>query len=603
MPDFQNPQQQDPGAQKRLLIAFALTFVVIMLMQPLLKKYGPQQAPAKPAEQQQTQPEPAPSQTPAAAAVAATSGAAVAQPAPKAEAKQASAETETVIENDLFKITFINRGAQVKSWLLKKYQDQPHGKPLELINSAAASKFGYPLSLWTYDAGLREKLSSALYVSDQSGTVNAPGSVTFEYSDGDLVVRKKFTFDHSYVVRVEAQVTQGGQPVRAFPAWPAGFGDTANLPGYAAQKIEYQAGDKIERIEPKKVSGGATLHGPFHWAGATDQYFAAVFLPDEPEAADLVTLHNEVEIPKNPDKPSATDLQKVPVLGVALGNIRGNVRQRIFVGPKALDALDSVHSSLTKSEATALGINPNDPMHRGPDLTGLVDFGRYFGFIAKPLFLWLKWTHDHWVANWGWSILILTVIITVATLPLRISGMKSMMKMAKIQPEMKSIQDKYRKYKFNDPRKADMQKEINELYKREGASPVGGCLPTVIQLPFLIAFYSMLGVGIELRHAPWLWIKDLSSPDPLYLLPILITISMFVVQKMTPQAGMDPAQAKMMAFMMPLFIGYISLNLASGLGIYWAASNLLQMAQQTVLNRTEFGRQMREAQLKRAGKK
>ena len=598
MQDLQNPQQQDPGAHKRLLIAFALTFVVIVLMQPLLKKYGPQQPETKPAEQQQPAPAPA-------------GGAAAPSPAPstpapaapvKAQARQATAESETVVENDLYRITFTNRGAQVKSWVLKKYLDQPGGKPLDLINPVAASRFGYPLSLWSYDEGLRGKLSSALYVSDTSGRVTAPASLTFEYSDGDLVVRKKFIFDHSYVVRVEANVTQGGQPVRAFPAWPAGFGDTVNLPGYAAQKIEYQSGDKIERVEPKKVSGSNTLHGPFHWAGASDQYFAAVFLPDEPEAADLVTLHNEIEIPKNPDKASSTELQKVPVLGAAVGNIHGNIRQRIFVGPKALDALDSAHSSLTKSEAAALGISPSDPMHRGPDLTGLVDFGRVFGFIAKPLFLWLKWTHDHWVANWGWSILILTVIITVATLPLRISGMKSMMKMAKIQPELKAIQDKYRKYKFNDPRKADMQKEMNEVYKREGASPLGGCLPTLIQLPFLFAFYSMLQVAIELRHANWLWIKDLSAPDPWYVLPILITISMFVVQKMTPQAGMDPAQAKMMAFMMPLFIGYISLNLASGLGVYWAASNLLQMAQQVVLNRTEFGQKMREAQMKRARK-
>jgi YidC/Oxa1 family membrane protein insertase len=236
-------------------------------------------------------------------------------------------------------------------------------------------------------------------------------------------------------------------------------------------------------------------------------------------------------------------------------------------------------------------------------MVGLVDFGTYLGFIAKPLFMWLKWTHDHWVANWGWSILILTVIITLVTLPLRISSMKSTMKMAKVQPQIKAIQEKYKKYKFNDPRKQEMNKEMSELYKREGVNPVGGCLPMVLQLPFLIAFYSMLGVAIELRHAPWLWIKDLSAPDPLYLLPVVITLSMFIVQKMTPQAGMDPVQAKMMSFMMPVFIGYISLNLASGLGVYWAASNALQIVQQWVLNQTEFGRQMREAQMKRATKK
>ncbi len=597
MQDFQNPQQQDPGTQQRLLIAFVLTFVIIMIMQPLISRYGPKQA-AKPAEQQQSQPAPAASAAPGPAPSSSQVPALPATP----QAKAASAETETVIENDLFKITFSNRGGQVKSWILKKYLDQPAGKPLDLVLHAATEKDGYPLSLWTYDSGLRDKLNSALYVPSATGSQNAPATLIFEYAQGDLSVRKSFSFDHSYVVKVEVDVRQAGQPVRAYPAWPSAFGDAAGYPSYAAQKIEYQSADKLTRIDPKKVSGGATLSGPLHWAGASDQYFAAVFLPDEPEAADLVTLHDTIKIPKNPDKPDPNQLVDVPILGAAVGNTRGDTRQRIFVGPKAIDVLDSVHASLTKTERASMGKSGEGGFH-GPDLTGLVDFGRFFGFIAKPLFLWLKWTYSHWIRNWGWAILILTVIITVATLPLRISSMKSTMKMAKVQPQIKAIQDKYRKYKFNDPRKAEMNKEMSELYKREGVNPVGGCLPMLIQLPFLIAFYSMLGVAIELRHAPWLWIKDLSSPDPLYILPILITITMFIVQKMTPQAGMDPVQAKMMSFMMPVFIGYISLNLASGLGVYWAASNVLQMAQQAVLNRTQFGREMREAQMKRASKK
>lgn len=569
-----------------------------MLMQPLLKKYGPQPE-AKPAEQQQQQQQPAPAAAPATA-----SAQPAAAPAPAVvKARQAPAESETVIENDLYRITFSNRGAQVKSWILKRYLDQPGGKPLDLVNSVAAAKFGYPLSLWTYDAALREKLSSALYVASAAGPQEAPVSLSFEYSDGDVAVRKKFTFDHSYVVMVEASVTQGGQPVRAYPAWPAGFGDTVNLPGYAGQKIEYQSADKITRIEPKKVSGGATLSGPFHWAGASDQYFAAVFLPDEPESADLVTLHNEVEVPKNPEKPVATELQKVPVLGTALGNVHGDTRQRLFVGPKTLDVLDAVHASLTKSERAA--VRPGgggEGEYHGPDLTGIVDFGRVFGFIAKPLFLWLKWTYEHWVRNWGWSILILTIIITVATLPLKITSMKSAMKMAKIQPQIKAIQEKYKKYKFNDPRKAEMNQEMSALYKSEGVNPVGGCFPMLLQLPFLVAFYSMLGVAVELRHAPWLWIRDLSSPDPLHVLPIGIIISMFFVQRMTPQAGMDPVQAKMMNFMMPLVIGGISWTLPAGLGVYWAASNLLAIVQQWGINQTKFGREMREAQIKRAKK-
>jgi YidC/Oxa1 family membrane protein insertase len=479
----------------------------------------------------------------------------------------------------------------------------PNGKPLDLVNPAAAGKFGLPLSLWTYNPDLRQKLNSALYVPDYVGAKSAPASVIFEYSDGDVTVRKAFSFDHSYVVKVECRVTQGGKPLQAYPAWPAGFGDTLNLPGYAAQKIEYQSADKVNRIEPKKVSGGETLSGPFHWAGPSDQYFAAVFLPDEPENAAMVTLHESIKLPKNPDKPDPTQTVDAPILGAAVGGKNGDTRERLFVGPKALDVLDSVHTSLTREErATVRPGSGGEGEYSGPDLTGLVDFGRFFGFIAKPLFLWLKWTHDHWIANWGWDILILTIIIAIATLPLKISSMKSAMKMAKVQPQVKAIQEKYKKFKFNDPKKAEMNKEMSELYKREGVNPVGGCFPMLIQLPFLIAFYSMLGIAIELRHAPWLWLRDLSSPDPLYILPVFIVISMFFVQRMTPQAGMDPAQAKMMAFMMPLFIGGISLSLASGLGIYWAASNLLGIAQQWGLNQTQFGREIRESQMKRARK-
>ncbi len=600
MEEFPNPQQQDPGAQKRLLIAFALTFVVIMLMQPLMKRFIPQ-TPAK-TEQPPAQATPSPSPTAQASAAPATATAAA--PTAPLAAKQATGESETVIENDLYKITFTNQGAQVKSWVLKRYKDAPGGKPLDLVNATASAKFGYPLSLWTYDSGLRQKVNSALYVPSTVGATKAPATITFEYSDGaGLAVRKTFSFDHSYVVKVDTRVTQGGQAVQAYPAWPAGFGDAINLPGYASQKIEYQSSGKIERVEPKKVSGGNTVNGPFHWAGPSDQYFAAIFLPDEPENAVMVTLHDAVKVPKNPEKPNPNEAVDAPVLGAAVGNRNGETRGRIFVGPKALDVLDSVHSSLTAEErASVRPGSGGEGEYHGMDLTGLVDFGRFFGFIAKPLFLWLKWTHDHWVANWGWDILILTVIITVATLPLKVSSMKSAMKMAKVQPQIKAIQEKYKKYKFNDPRKAEMNKEMSALYKQEGVNPVGGCFPMLLQLPFLIAFYSMLGVALELRHAPWLWIRDLSSPDPYYVLPVFIVISMFFVQRMTPQAGMDPAQAKMMSIMMPLFIGGISISLASGLGIYWAASNVLGIVQQWGLNLTKFGREMREVQMKRARK-
>jgi YidC/Oxa1 family membrane protein insertase len=236
------------------------------------------------------------------------------------------------------------------------------------------------------------------------------------------------------------------------------------------------------------------------------------------------------------------------------------------------------------------------------DLRQLVDFG-WLGVISRPLFVWLRWTYETMVHNWGWAIAIQTLIINLALLPLRISQMKSALKMQKVAPQIKSIQEKYKKYSMRDPRKQEMNQEVAALYKQEGVNPVGGCLPLIIQMPFLFAYYRMLGVAIDLRHAPWLWIRDLSSPDPWHLLPIGIIITMFLTQRMTPQAGMDPSQQKMMNFMMPVMLGVISWNLAAGLCLYWSEGNLIAMAQQTVMNKTALGREMRELMEKRAGKK
>ena len=561
--------------ERRLLLVFALTFLAIILFQPILKKYGgqPPQEEKKPQTTAATPPvSPPPStpkpQTPATAANS---------------AKQASSEIETVIENDLYRITFTNRGAQIKSWILKKYTDD-QGKPLELVN-AAAVKYGQPLSFFTYDEALRSKLNSALYQTSSTGLQKAPQDMTFEYADQDLAVTKKFHFDHSYVVGVETSVRNKGADVTAFPAWPAGLGDETTPSTYAASLIAYQYNDKVQRVPLKKISNGATVRGPFDWAGIADQYFAAVFIPDDPQNAVLVTLRNTIEIPKDKQQ-NPQDTFKSDVLGAGVGSLQGPTRERIFVGPKSLPVLESVNVPSIQNDH--------------PDLRALIDFG-WFGILARPLFVWLKWM-EGFIHNWGWAIILQTVIITMALLPLRISSMKSMLKMQKVAPQIKSIQEKYKKYGMRDPRKQEMQQEISAVYKEHGVNPVGGCLPMLIQMPFLFAYYRMLGVAIDLRHAHWLWIHDLSAPDPLHLLPIGIIITMFLTQRMTPQAGMDPAQQKMMNFMMPVMLGIISWNLAAGLNLYWSVSQLLGIAQQVMMNRSSLGREMREMMEKRARK-
>jgi len=589
LPDFQNPQQE-PGAERRLLLVFLLTFVVLIIFQPLLKKYLPQAPAAAP---KQTAPEQVLTATPVAAPVHS------ANPADVPASKQASAEAEMVVENDLYKITFTNRGAQVKSWILKKFDNDAQNGPLDLVNAAAAQKYGFPLSLLSYDQALNGKLSSALYVASNEGQVTAPSSITFEYADQEVVVHKTFHFDRTYVLGVESSVVYKGAEIFAAPAWPAGFGDQLTAASYAGARIDYHndaSTDRtalvfpsfISRVAVKGISGGKTIRGPFEWAGPGDQYFTALFIPDDPNSAALITLRNQVQVARDPQKLNDPEKVNVDVIGAAVGDFRGATAERVYVGPKELAALEAV-----KVPAITNG---------DPDLRGTVDFG-WWGLISRPLFLWLKWTYKHVYPNWGWAIVIQTLIITIALLPLRITQMKSMLKMQRIAPQIKSIQEKYKKYSMRDPRKAAMNEEVAALYKKEGVNPAGGCLPLLIQFPFLIAYYRMLGIALDLRHAHWLWISDLSARDPYFVLPVLMVISMFAMQRMTPQAGMDPAQQKMMNWMMPLMMGFLFFNFAAGLNLYYAETNLISMAQQAIMNRTKLGQEMREIMEKRARKK
>jgi YidC/Oxa1 family membrane protein insertase len=580
--------------ERKMLLIFALTFLVIMLFQPLLKKYGPQPPASKPEAAQPQNPQTAQNQSQPSATTAAPSGSSTKGPVATLGTKQASSESETTIENDRYRIVFTNRGGQVKSWVLKKYKEHPDGNPLELVNKVAAEKYGYPLSLWVYDESLRKKLSSALYVASRTSS-QAPGEIDYEFSDGDVAVHKAYKFDHSYVVEVQTSVEWKGAPVTAFPMWPAGFGDQTSGSSFALSQIAYQYDSKVERLATSwtlfpsiKIVGGTTIPGPFHWAGVSDQYFAAVFIPQDPASAAMVTLRAPLEIPHNPSDPNDKQLDKLDVFGAAVGSAKGPTTARLYVGPKALPDLESVRvPGITDAE---------------PDLRAIIDFG-WLGLIARPLFLWLKWTYNHIYPNWGWAIVIQTIIINLALLPLRLTQMKSMLKMQRIAPQIKAIQEKYKKYSLRDPRKAEMNQEVSALYKKEGVNPAGGCLPLLIQMPFLFAYYRMLGVAIDLRHANWGWVRDLSAPDPWHLMPVAIIVTMLFMQRMTPQAGMDPAQQKMMNIMMPGMLGLISWNLAAGLCLYWSVGNLIGIVQQSVMNRTALGREMREMMEKRARKK
>lgn len=605
MAEISNPNQQGSGGDNKSLIAMMVVMVAVFFgLQAYRAKTNPQTAsPSSPAIQQSTAPAPGNTTAPQVAAGATagssarTAAGAGAAGTPAGPAVQAAAEQTTTVENELYKITFTNRGAQVSSWILKGQTDTD-GKPLDLVHHQAAGKLGYPLSLYTYDPATTAALNSAMYVASGTGQLSAPAALTFHYSANGLEATKTFGFDETYVLHADVSVTRNGTPVRALLSWPGGFGDQDNATSYNGTQLDLNRNGADEHLAPKKVSGGDTLNGPFDWAGVSDSFFAAVFLPDSPGTATLATFNNELDVkkvagasrggsyvPLTMAEPGTKGDLKVPLLGAAIGDTNGHTATRIFVGPKSISVLKSVKAANGKTT-----------------LEPLLEFG-FWGIIGKYLFLALQFIHTHVASNWGWAIIILTVVINILMLPFKIQTMKSALKMQRIQPQMDAIKEKYKKYKVTDPKRNEMNAEIMDLQKKEGVNMFGGCIPTLITLPLLWAFFTMLPKVVELRHAHWFWLPDLQAPDPYHILPILMVGSMFLMQYYTPSPGVDPQQQKMMAFMMPAVSGYFIWNYGSGLGLYWAVGNFIGITQQLIMNRTALGREMREIAAKRARRK
>jgi YidC/Oxa1 family membrane protein insertase len=588
LPEFRNPNVGGAGSQdnRSFLVMLIVMMGVIFGVQYWRMRTNP----------------PAPENAPAATAPAtsAPSQTATATPAATASAAatpavQAAAESTTVVENELYRITFSNRGGQVTSWILKRYKNED-GQPLDLVDHAASEKFGYPLSLYTYDPALTQTLANAMFVPSATGNLAAPATLSFHYSGNGLDVTKTFSFGQDYLVHADTQVLRDGTPVRALLSWPSGTGDvetgrtrTGRYPSDSS--VDTMQNGKDEHIASKKVSGGATLNGPWDFAGISDQYFAATIIPDQTQGTTLVTLHNQLalnDLLRAQGKPAGKDLQ-LPVLGAAVGDVSGHNQERVFVGPKDLKLLKSIKTA------------------DGYSLQPILDFG-FWGPIAKYLFVGLQTVHS-WIApaqskgrdySWGWAIVVFTILIYMLLIPLRLQSMKGMLKMQRIQPQIDAIKAKYKNPKPTDPRMGEMNAEIMDLQKKNGVSMFGGCIPTLVQFPLLFAFFTMMTKVVELRHAHWFWLPDLSQPDPYHILPIVMVATSFLVQFYTPSPGVDPAQQRMMAFMMPAFSGYWTWNYASGLALYWNVGNFIMVAQQLIMNRTKLGREMREIQVKRA---
>ncbi len=481
------------------------------------------------------------------------------------------------MENDVARVTFSSEGAVAKSWILKGFTDESEkpqdkiswiltgfpdygGKPLDVINGKASTTLGFPMSLGLPDQELAKKLNSALFVATPGEAVLIPpAKLEFAFSDGRIQAKKAFSFTTGYEVQVEVSVFDGQRYLPTEVIWPGGFGDHSLQPTMkeSVTHIVYGTADEIEKEAQRKLEQDKTVQEPLQLAGMDDRYFAAILLP---AASDQVSF----KVGRRPWNPPGWTEDEPPkeAFAALMSRLPKPLSFRLFVGPKKLDVLKAVN----------------------PPLDRLVDFG-WFSFVARPLFLGLCYIYDHWTQNYGWAIVLLTVLINLAMFPLRLKQIRSAQEMQRIAPLAKSIQDKYKGYKFNDPRKQKMNQEMMKLYKDHGVNPLSGCLPMIIQLPFLYGFYRVLDLSIEMRHAPWiLWVKDLSARDPLYILPSLMVITMFILQKMTPVATADPAQQRMM-MIMPIVFGFMFFSFASGLVLYWLTGNVISIGQQMLMNR------------------
>jgi YidC/Oxa1 family membrane protein insertase len=540
--------------EKRVLLAVVLSFVVLYGYQAL---YPP--------------PKPQPkggAATSAPAAAVPASGSAAAQPeaAPKPPAAPAVAtlvadteEREIRFENESVTAVFTTRGGALKSWRLKKYQDAAR-EPLELIPTNVPAGSVHPFTLSVPDPAASATLAQALFKASATevSATSAPATLTFEYQDASgLTARKEFSFLPAapYVINFSATVSQGGRELVPTVQWgPAlGSGIVASSRTYnpPPQPIFYRDGS-VSRIADAKVAENASQDGVFGFAGVDDHYFlTALVTPAQP-------THLDYRLLSVPVANAGTTVAHFIDWSARFQSSPRNIKY--FAGPKDFDVLAAVDRDLVRS----------------------IHFGM-FAWLVVPLLHALKWV-DGFVGNYGWSIIILTVLINLAMFPLRHKSVVSMRRMQELQPEIKAIQDRYAKLKVTDPARQKMNTEMMSLYRERGVNPASGCVPMLLTLPVLFAFYSMLSVAIELRGAPFVgWIHDLSVHDPLFITPVLMGITQFVQTRMTPSTA-DPMQQKMMMFM-PIVFMAMFIWAPSGLVLYWTTSNLWAIGQQAFTNR------------------
>ena len=525
--------------EKRAFLAVVLSIVVFYLFSMVM---GPDKKQVPPVSPQSA----ATATVPAAQSAAAPLTTSALQPAPTSGLLK-----DVTVDTALYTAVFSSRGGALKSMTLKTYREQ--NSPAASLVVLGTNTDPALLSFATRANGFNLSDSANYSTDTEAVTIHGSetGQLVFTYISGQgFTVRKVFTFAaDSYGIKLETQVLNNSaaamvgalQQVMTYPPEPKvkdNRFDTAGSYLYADNALRT---DKLKDV----ANSSKKYDKSVQWAGFADKYFLSAILAEKNSIA-------SVELKKN----AAGFLEATvtaPQVTINAGQ-SVTVTHRLFVGPKDIDILKAQGNSLVQS----------------------LDLG-WFTVIAKPLLYTLKYFYGY-VGNYGIAIIIVTIILKALFFPLTHKSYKSMKDMQKIQPKMAALKEK-----FKDDRDA-MNKAVMELYRDHKVNPLGGCLPMVVQIPVFFALYKALMFSIELRHAPFLlWVTDLADKDPYYVTPVIMGITMFVQQKMTP-SQMDPIQQKMM-LALPVVFTFMFLSFPSGLVLYWLVNNILTIGQQMYINK------------------
>lgn len=554
---------------KRLALAFGASAAILILWTLLFPPPKPAPRAATPAMPTKAMATTAGAELPAATPVPSAAAAPAEAPAPKTVAPiVAAAPRDLTVKNGVLAVRLSNRGGEVVSAVLTRFQGG-HGAeaPLELVRKDA------PFAGRTLVYDPADPFLARAGAAFHETTV-VPGKdevvVRFRYreSDGQGVTRT-YTFGTGYVVGLRVE-REGGRNATAAVVLGPGVGnpteeELANRYTKPGSSVTLSASRSVSRKAKDGLKEPVALGAGLLAAGLEDNYFVTAFLPGAKESVTLRPV--SLVAPAGPAKGAVPAAAPEPLVETeVVATASGTLETGLYLGPKDIDVLRTVRPGMEK----------------------LIDYG-WFAVIVSPL-LWLLKQFHAAIPNWGVAIILATVVIKIVLFPLTWKQLVSMKKMSALQPKMEAIRQKWTPKLKSDPQaRLKMNEETMALYKAEKVNPAGGCLPLLLQMPILIAFYNLLSHAIDLRHAPFaLWIQDLSAKDPYYVTPILMTLTMWLQQQMMPATG-DATTRKVMGFL-PLVFGFMFKDMPSGLVLYWLVQNVLSIAQQLLLERyTDLG--------------